>query len=286
METGLPRIDLPSLIYLTQDIGEGRIDGGGADILSYHVMQLLLEWQNASGLAGDLVEIGVWSGQTFALLATTTRAGQNAIGIDISEAWLLASRDRATHVCRRLGVNSGIQCIQGSSAHPLMAGLLQKVVGSSGIRFAHIDGEHSCDLVHSDARLLQNLMSPWGIICFDDCFSLACPGVTEAFFKFSFESDWVPLLFTPNKAYLVNRRYFRYYRTHVIEMHKTLVEARGFPASMSSSSYYPDEGHVSIFYSREVFYQVVNRAFDSYQDYAAFEPGINDVSSCRLLSDV
>jgi hypothetical protein len=133
-------------------------------------------------LAGDVIEIGVWSGQTFTLLATTNRAGQSTIGINISEAWLLAGKEYATIRCTKYGVDSVIKSIKGSSTHSHMAGLLQKVVGSHGVRFAHIDGEHSYALVHSDARLMQNFLSPWGIMCFDDCFSAACPGVIEAFF--------------------------------------------------------------------------------------------------------
>jgi SAM-dependent methyltransferase len=283
METYFKHMDLPSFIYLTQDIADGHIDGGGADLLSYHIMQLLLERQNSSGLAGDVVEIGVWSGQTFTLLATTNRDGQSTIGIDISEAWLLTSKELATNICKKYGVDSVIQSIKGSSTHPHMAGLLQKAVGSHGLRFAHIDGEHSYALVYSDARLLQNFMSPWGIMCFDDCFSPACPGVIEALFKFSFESDWIPLLFTPNKAYLVNKRYFRFYRSFIIEMHKILTQARGMSIALSSSSYHPDEGHISVFYSDKIFYQVINHTFYSFQDFIAFRPEVNDVSSCSFI---
>jgi len=167
----------PSYQYLQNLISAGPIQGGGAHPLSYNVLQLLLEHQNSSGYFGDLVEIGVWRGDTFGLLASASLETQNTIAIDIGEHWLKSSFTLANDKCRVLGVAPRLHTILGSSINSNMSKILHKTVGEKGIRFAHIDGEHSRELVLSDARLLESAMAPYGLICFDDCFSLLSPGV-------------------------------------------------------------------------------------------------------------
>lgn len=261
----------------------GPVQGGGADPLSYHVLQLLLEYQNDFSFEGDLCEIGVWHGDTFALLATASRANEKTIAIDIGDSWLKESSALAIAVCSDYGVKPTICSIQGSSSHPSMNHLLRQTVGSQGIRFAHIDGEHSRELALSDAELVNSFMAPWGLICFDDCPSIACPGVAQAFFEFSSGSDWVPLLFTPNKSYLCHKRYAKSYREYIISIIETLCTLRSMTASMSSSSYYPDEGFISIFRASSCFYQVVNMQYPSFDEYIRHKPRKLDISVCRIL---
>lgn len=159
-----------SAIFLSRLISSGPIQGGGALTLSYTILQLLLEWQNSIGFSGDLLEVGVWRGDTLTLLATASVHGQKTIGVDIGEHWLNAARNLITETCLGLGVEPEICCIQGSSTLPGLGALIKQEVGSADIRFAHIDGEHSRDLAISDARTISPMMAPWGLICFDDCF--------------------------------------------------------------------------------------------------------------------
>jgi hypothetical protein len=233
---------------------------------------------------GDLVEIGVWRGDTFALLAAASLESENTIAIDIGDNWLKSSSETARDKCREVGVAPRIRAIQGSSCNPIMAQLLFKAVGDKGIRFAHIDGEHSRELVLSDARLLESAMAPYGLICFDDCFSLASPGVAQAFFQFSSETEWKPILFTPNKAYLCHQRYIKQYRNFIIGVVETLETSRSITASVSSSSYYPDDGFISIFNTSRRFYQVVNRQFATYEEFVRYVPLKLDITSCQPLS--
>lgn len=251
--------------------------------MSYHVLQLLLEYQNESAFHGDLCEIGVWRGDTFALLAAASQGDEKTIAIDIGETWLRDSSSLALRVCTEHGHKPTICCIQGSSSHPKMKDLLRKTVGSNGIRFAHIDGEHSRELAFSDASLIEPLMAPWGLICFDDCLSIVCPGIAQALFEFSAKSEWLPVLFTPNKSYLCHRRYFKTYRSYVSGIADYLASRRSIPASMSSSSYYPDEGFISIFTTPKPFYQVVNMKYSSYKEYIQHRPQQLDINTCKIL---
>ncbi len=273
----------PSFQYLQDLIAEGPIDGGGADPISYHVIQLLLEYQNTSELFGDLVEIGVFRGHTFTLLAAASLNTQNTIGIDIEERCLKASSALAKDKCREYGVAPQIHAIQGSSTNRNMKEILNTAVGGNGIRFAHIDGEHSRELALSDARMLESAMAPYGLICFDDCFSILCPGVTQAFFQFASETEWQPLLFTPNKAYLCHRRYITQYRKFIMSIPEDLETSRSIITSMSSSSYYPGDGFISIFNANQRFYQVVNKRSPSYEEYMSSAPVKLDSTSCRYL---
>jgi hypothetical protein len=273
----------PSFQYLQKLLAVGPVQGGGAAPLSYHVLQLLLEFQNESLFAGDLVEIGVWRGDTFALLATASLDDQHVIAIDIGEHWLKESSSLAESACREYGLHPLICPLQGSSTHPYMKGLLKEALGIQGIRFAHIDGEHSRELALSDARLVSNLMAPWGLICFDDCLALTCPGVAQAFFEFAAESEWTPLLFTPNKSYLCHKRYTRVYRRYILGIVELLERTRSTIASVSSSSCYPDEGFISIFSTARRFYQVVNMQYSTYEEFVRHEPNKLDIMSCSAL---
>jgi hypothetical protein len=273
----------PSEIYLRKLIASAPIQGGGAVPLSYAVFQLLLEHQNSRSLSGDLLEFGVWHGNTLALLATASLKGEAVFGIDISEHWLNAAKVLTASECEKVHVNPIIKLIHGSSTLPGLKEIIRNEIGPAGIRFAHIDAEHSRELVLSDAKAILPMMAPWGIICFDDCFSLACPGVAEAFFQLASDTEWIPILFTPNKAYLCNRRYVKSLRDYIVNIPQILYDRHSITASMSCSSYYPDDGHISIFQTNEQFYQVVNMQHKTIEEFLAYRPRSLDIATCKLL---
>jgi len=73
------------------------------------------------------------------------------------------------------------------------------------------------------------------------------------------------------------------YRPFVVGIVDTLETNRSITASLSSSSYYPDEGFISIFSAAQRFYQVVNKQFATHGEFLAHVPAMLDNSSCQYL---
>jgi len=264
------RSSTPSSSYLRWLIDLGSIDGGGARPLSYSVMWMLLEMQGLHALRGDLFELGVLHGHTLGLLASTSRQGELVLGGDIDAPVLASSVQR---VKERLSASIpwiDLKAIGFSSASIQFRRALLENVGDSGIRFAHIDGEHSYELAKRDMELCEELMAPWGLICLDDVFSLACPSVTEALFAFAAQRDWELVLFAPGKAFLCRPRYFPFYRKLFMHIPGLLRDLFSTPCGMAVTSHDPDQGYISIFETGYPYYQVVGKAFDNFDDFQAW----------------
>jgi hypothetical protein len=264
--------DSTSLLYLSQLLELGDIEGGGASPLSYQVMQILLDLQTSHQFSGDLVEIGVFQGHTLALLAAASGENERVMGIDVDHTCLDESYRRIVDVCQRYTLNPDLRNYHGSSSLPGCRVFLEKNISAYGIRFAHIDGEHSREMVLNDARVLSEFMAPWGLMCFDDMFSIASPSVTQGMFEFESQSDWTPILLTPNKGYLCRERYFQFYRHILSGLPEYLRSARDLPVALSVSSYFPDQGFLSIWPSSTPYYQVISRGFQSYDEFIAYTP--------------
>lgn len=269
----MPPLDFSatSADYVAQLIQSGPVSGGGASPLSYATMRYLLEFQSCAELFGDLVEIGVLHGHTLGLLASTSREGERVIGADLSAAMLSRSRSRLeAELCDRLPWIAFHE-VAGSSASLAFRRRIRDAVSDAGIRFAHIDGEHSFALAKSDLELVAELMAPWGLICLDDTFNLPCACVTEALFAFLFTSDWQLLLLMPNKAVACQSRYFPFYRECIQGLPVYLSEQHGMQVGLATSTHSPDHGYYSVFPQSSTFYQVVNKAFDSFSAFQSWK---------------
>ena len=253
--------------YVQNLITIGAIEGGGAAPLSYASMQLLLELQNLHGLSGDLLEIGVFHGHTLGLLASASRQGEIAIGGDIDPVTLKAAAERIRkELCAALPWLF-IKEINCSSASLEFRRALLTNAGNTGVRFAHIDGEHSYELAKRDMELCDEVMAPWGLICVDDVFNLGSPSVTEALFAFNSQRDWELLLFTPGKAFLCRPRYFPFYRKLLIQISNLLRDLLGMQSGMAVTTHDSDQGYLSIFETEGPYYQVVGKSFTRFEDF-------------------
>lgn len=258
--------------YLYSLVSEELPLGGGAPSLTYHILNILLEVQNEDRYNGDILELGVWTGHTLTLLAASALADQQVIAADISQQCIDQTFARITAKLADHINSRNLVPICGSSGLPRFSHLIQEVVRGEGIRFAHIDGEHSREMVLQDAMTIAPFMAPWGLLCFDDIFNPLMPCVTEGFFQFVAGSDWKLLVFMPNKAIICRERYFPYYREICASIPDFLKSERQIIAGLTTSSHYPGHGYLSIFPHSLEYYQVVSRSFESREDFENFRP--------------
>jgi hypothetical protein len=76
-------------------------------------------------------------------------------------------------------------------------------IGSKIFRFIHIDGSHLYDIVKKDLKFASEHLHPeYGVISMDDYRAAHTTGVAAAMWEYIIQGSLVPLLITPNKAYL------------------------------------------------------------------------------------
>ncbi len=76
-------------------------------------------------------------------------------------------------------------------------------IESKIFRFIHIDGSHLYDIVKKDLKFASEHLHPeYGVISMDDYRAAHTTGVAAAMWESIFQGALVPMLITPNKAYL------------------------------------------------------------------------------------
>jgi predicted O-methyltransferase YrrM len=174
-----------------------RIDGWLEDYTAIRTMDLL-EWQFWRCCRGPVLEIGVFAGRYFSILARATgRFGERLVGVDTFQ-WIkeetvwgnLASLDHGQ-----------IRLVKGSSREMTADDLVVELDGPA--RFISIDGSHEADDVFHDLQIAEELLSDCGIIAADDFLNPLTLGVNEAINKFFSHSRRVTsFAYIANKLFL------------------------------------------------------------------------------------
>jgi hypothetical protein len=170
--------------------------------------------QRASGVRGDLFEIGAHHGKSAVMLGnmaaeTETIAVCDIFGEQDRNASGSGAGDRATFQrnmdrfapARELRVH---QCLSSD--------LTAEEVGAC--RFFHVDGGHLVDEARSDLQLGAEVTIDRGTIVVDDPYRIEWPGVTEAIVWFLAErTDWAPVALGFNKLVLCRKPSLELYST-------------------------------------------------------------------------
>jgi hypothetical protein len=101
---------------------------------------------------------------------------------------------------------------------------LVKRIGGKIFRFIHIDGSHLYDIVKSDLQFASEHLHPeYGVISMDDYRAAHTTGVAAAMWEYITQGSLVPLLITPNKAYLAKPN-------HKVDIKKLInsIAAKGY----------------------------------------------------------
>ncbi len=165
-------------------------------------------WQRSSRIAGSVMEIGVFYGRSFAIMARLIDpAREVAVAADLFDIGPIddAHSEQLSTFEKNLafiGADRAAVLILKGDSGALQAAELQSQVGK--IRFLSIDGGHEEPQVSSDAMLGMKILSDDGMMVFDDFFNPQYPDVTFSVFRLlkNEMADFVPFLITKNKLYL------------------------------------------------------------------------------------
>lgn len=161
----------------------------------------LLRHQEASGIRGGLLEIGVFQGKYFAVLARSAQTGgDRLLGIDSfvysDEALVGRALDRHPDTrsadWRLWAKPSG--AVTGQAIRSELAG---------PARFVSIDGSHDAPDVLADLGLAESVLSQVGVIAVDDFLNARALGVGEAVHRyFASRPPLLPFALFGNKLFL------------------------------------------------------------------------------------
>jgi len=191
--------DRPTTIVVVDTRASGPtqqyIVHGRASIPGWFVQQdaelfaLLSALQHEEGVVGDLLEIGVYQGRSAVLLGYLTGPDERVILCDLFGS----SPDATPDIRHDLQGYDGLD-LETFAAHwhrfhagepgEIVVGRSSRLEGRSWdrpVRFIHIDGGHTYDVVRDDISIARDaLADAGGVVVFDDVRASHAPGVGAA----------------------------------------------------------------------------------------------------------
>jgi predicted O-methyltransferase YrrM len=170
---------------------------------------LVLGTQRASGVRGDILEIGCYFGRSAALLAMHLQPGEHLYLIDVfdlasDESYTAPSvatvRENLYRTVPTLAPDA-VTLIRCDSRAVTLPADLQ-------LRFVHIDGGHAAETVYADLKLCTPHLLIGGIVAIDDYAHPALPGVLQGVDQFLAETDGFTILADLNRAGAAGRKLY------------------------------------------------------------------------------
>lgn len=166
------------------------IDGWFSDEAVGHFC-LLLGYQNAAGIKGDLLEIGVYHGRSAVVLASYLKGKERLHLVDTfmaengyREPYQIPG-DAESVWANLQELNPGITRDQVEFHVTRSDSLI--LDDAQTFRFIHIDGGHRMSEALGDLHLVADHLSPKGVIAVDDYTNADWPEVTDAVDAFLLE---------------------------------------------------------------------------------------------------
>lgn len=161
----------------------------------------ILRWQEAEGIGGGLVEIGVMCGKYFALLLESAeRADAPLLGIDTFQ---YAPQSRVRKEMKKIfgrRIMGRVTLLESRSCD-VPAARIAETVGAP--RFVSVDGSHEAPDVLGDLELCEAVLAPDGLVSADDFLNPLTLGVNEAINDFCRTARrLVPVGFVANKLFM------------------------------------------------------------------------------------
>jgi hypothetical protein len=190
-----------------------------------HLFALINELQLGDDVAGDLLEVGPYFGKSTIPLGFMRHDGESLTVIDVWETYVKFEEDPRNG---DLTVENVENCFTRSGEyerwyrrsiledftanywrfHDQLPDIRQglsseelKHLPAERFRFIHIDGGHEWSTVSEDVDQVRRLLSPGGVVAFDDVFTFGCAGVGAAVWPACASGDLVPIATTNEKLY-------------------------------------------------------------------------------------
>lgn len=182
---------------------------GWFDHLDFSVFDALLRAQAESGLRGDLVEVGPFQGRCAVVLGAHLEEGDSLRVVDLFGLAADDAENRAEVAWNSydgLSVDSFLghyhrfhrrapEVVQGESKE-----LLERLDPGS-VRFLHIDGSHTMEVVRRDILQANGALIDGGVLVIDDFRTEHAPGVAAAVWPLVSQGAVRPFVLTPQKLY-------------------------------------------------------------------------------------
>ncbi|MFE2064503.1 class I SAM-dependent methyltransferase [Streptomyces sp. NPDC059467] len=174
--------------------------------------QLLFDWflnrQEAAGMQGDLLEVGVYMGKSAIFTGRHLHPGEKYTVCDLFEGDAPDDANRAestksySKLTRRIFEDNYLafhdelpRVLQGPSS------VVSSEVAPGSCRFVHIDASHLYEHVHGDIGAAHDLLLPEGIVVLDDFRSEHTPGVSIATWEAVLNRGLNPICISTQKLY-------------------------------------------------------------------------------------
>jgi predicted O-methyltransferase YrrM len=162
---------------------------------------LVLSYQSAMGVKGDLLEIGSYHGRSTALMAKCLQPGERIVVCDAFESY---TDDYYANKPSPADLISNIKRLNQELEKDRI--VIQKcwsndlhLNNGETFRFIHIDGGHSAEQAYFDLNLCCEHLTLHGIIVMDDYYNKLWPGVTQGTDKFLNDSGTLSVLADLNR---------------------------------------------------------------------------------------
>ncbi|MEV7992892.1 class I SAM-dependent methyltransferase [Streptomyces sp. NPDC086077] len=174
--------------------------------------QVLFDWllsrQEAAGVRGDLLEVGVYMGKSAIFLGRHLREGERYTVCDLFEGDAPDDANRAESTKSYSALTRQVfetnylsfhdelpRVVQGPSS------LVPGEVERDSCRFVHIDGSHLYEHVYDDIAAARDVLLPDGVVVLDDFRSEHTPGVSVAVWEAVLSRGLRPICLTTQKLY-------------------------------------------------------------------------------------
>lgn len=168
----------------------------------------LSEIQRRAGMSADLLEIGAYHGRSAILLGYCRAPGERLIVCDPFEdqpgirAPAAGRRNYEGLTRGAFEANYAAHHTEGPVVLPVVSTrLLTEQLVAPPFRFVHVDGSHEPSVVASDIATARALLTPGGVVAFEDDHSVHTPGVNPAVRAALEAGELVGLALTPGKTY-------------------------------------------------------------------------------------
>jgi hypothetical protein len=172
------------------------------------IMSGIAGLQAQKGIAGDILEIGVFQGKSAILLGHLLAPDEHLTVCDLFESRANTSSNQREQRLMYPGLERSQFERNFKRFHPALPRVLQcssselgSMLDPESYRFIHIDGSHLYDSVRHEALLARDLLVPGGIVAFDDYSNPEFLGVAAAAWETIFKTKMVPLCVTDAKLY-------------------------------------------------------------------------------------
>lgn len=186
---------------------------------SMAVMDSLLALQAELGIAGHILEFGVFKGRSAMLLAHRARPAERLILVDI-ERYL----DRK----RLADIFPAFEFVQSASEEFPRKFADYRALART-CRFIHVDSSHGFRTTLAELAMAETLLADRGIAVLDDFTNLNYSQMIAATYKhlYSGNSDLAMFLVTEEKGYLCRKQDFSLYAGYVLHEMLDDMQARG-----------------------------------------------------------